>query len=110
MDRRSFLRVFGSGVVATATIAEAGMLAEFMSWLKRNPVWSFPSKAKSLTYFDLNAATINYIVPRLADTDYKDSPIFTKLRNPEWTPNASLPAFVMPLLQNYDENMERVCL
>lgn len=32
----------GGGLVATATMAEAGFFAEFMAWLKRKPVWSFP--------------------------------------------------------------------
>jgi hypothetical protein len=79
MDRRSFLRGFGGGLVATATMAEAGMLAEFFDWLKRKPVWSFPSKT-SLSYDDLNAATMRYIVPCLHDHVFKTSPIFMKLR------------------------------
>ena len=42
MDRRRFLQIFGGGVVASATMAEAGFLADFMAWLKRKPVWSIP--------------------------------------------------------------------
>jgi hypothetical protein len=34
MNRRAFL----GGLVATATMAEAGALAEFMDWLRRKPV------------------------------------------------------------------------
>lgn len=43
-DRRSFLKMFGGGVVASATMVEAGMFAEFMSWLQRKPVWSIPAR------------------------------------------------------------------
>jgi hypothetical protein len=34
MNRRAFL----GGLVATATMAEAGALAEFMDWLRRKPM------------------------------------------------------------------------
>jgi hypothetical protein len=43
MDRRQFLRLGGAGIVASATMAEAGILSEFMSWLTRKPAWSFPT-------------------------------------------------------------------
>jgi hypothetical protein len=49
MDRRRFLQMCGGGVVATATMAEVGFFAEFMAWLKRKPVWSFPSKPAVVT-------------------------------------------------------------
>lgn len=42
MNRRSFLGLAGGGLVASATMAEVGIWAEFMSWLQRKPVWSFP--------------------------------------------------------------------
>lgn len=38
MNRRQFLRRSGGGLVATATMAEAGLLSEFLSWLRRKPV------------------------------------------------------------------------
>ena len=38
----------GGGLVATATMAEAGFFADFMAWVKRRPVWSFPTKPKVL--------------------------------------------------------------
>lgn len=43
MNRRSFLRLTGGGLIATATMAEAGLFAEFMDWLRRKPVWSIPA-------------------------------------------------------------------
>ena len=79
MDRRSFLRSFGGGVVATATMAEAGMLAELFDWLRRKPVFSIPKPPTVLTYEDLTAATQRYIVPKMVDEIYKASPIFTRL-------------------------------
>jgi hypothetical protein len=41
-DRRSFLKLFGGGIVASATMAEAGVIEEFLSWLRRKPTWSIP--------------------------------------------------------------------
>lgn len=84
MDRRQFLRMFGgaatSGLVASATMSEAGMLAEFLSWLKRKPVWSIPNpRSGALTYDQITALTAKYIVPRMADEIYKPSPIFVRL-------------------------------
>lgn len=80
MNRRSFLRVFGGGLAATATMAEAGMLAEFLDWLKRKPAWSFPSKTR--TYDDLTAATLKYITPHFYDSLLAPDPLFVKLRLP----------------------------
>lgn len=74
MDRRNFLKLFGGGLVATATIQEAGMLAEFMDWMKRKPVWSFPSKSR--TYDDINAITLKYVTPCLIDDFFKPTQIF----------------------------------
>ncbi len=45
MNRRKFLQIAGltsGGLVASATMAEAGVFAEIASWLKRQPVWSIP--------------------------------------------------------------------
>jgi len=82
MDRRGFLRMFGGtvggGLVASATMAEAGMLSEFLSWLKRKPAWSFPRKQP--TYAEIDAATMCYIVPAMPDIVFKTSPLFMKLR------------------------------
>jgi hypothetical protein len=50
MNRRSFLHtagLSGAGLVATATLAEAGALAEFFDWLRRRPSFSFPSDTRS---------------------------------------------------------------
>jgi hypothetical protein len=80
MDRRHFLRLFGGGLTATATMAEAGMLAEFLSWLKRKPVWSFPSGSGSARYLDMNAVTMKYIMPALVDNFFRDSPLFLTLK------------------------------
>ena len=40
----------GGGLVATATMAEVGFFAEFMAWVKRMPVWSFPPKLPIRTF------------------------------------------------------------
>jgi hypothetical protein len=87
MNRRNFLKLGGGALVASATMAEAGMLAEFMSWLKRKPAWSFPSKPSywvavdpAFSYADLTDITIEYIVPAIADTVFSVSPIFERLR------------------------------
>jgi hypothetical protein len=45
VNRRKFLQLAGltgGGLVASATMAEAGAFAEITSWLKRRPVWSIP--------------------------------------------------------------------
>src|SRR6266404_555959 len=48
MNRRSFIGLLGGGLVASAIMAEAGALSEFLSWLKRAPVWSFPTPARNI--------------------------------------------------------------
>lgn len=60
MNRRDFLRLGGTGLVTTATMAHAGMLAEFLDWLKRKPSWSFPSRERKLSamWDEINAATL----------------------------------------------------
>lgn len=59
MNRRHFLHLLGSGAVASGVAASAGFdLSHFLSWLTRNPRWSFPtSTSRVLTanvteYFD----------------------------------------------------------
>jgi len=42
ITRRSFLLLGGAGLITTATMAEAGALAEVMDWMKRKPVFSIP--------------------------------------------------------------------
>lgn len=44
MNRRRFLQLTGGGLIASATMAEAGFFAEFMDWLRRKPAWSIPAK------------------------------------------------------------------
>lgn len=44
MNRRHFLRLLGSGAVASGVAASAGFdLSHFLSWLTRKPRWSFPT-------------------------------------------------------------------
>lgn len=40
ISRRKFLAL-GGGLIASATMAEAGALAEYMDWMKRKPAFSF---------------------------------------------------------------------
>ncbi len=62
MNRRGFLKFFGGGLVATATMAEAGAFAEFMDWIRRAPAWSFPSpRYGDVTFDQINAVTLEYI-------------------------------------------------
>ena len=60
MNRRNFLKLAGlagGGLVASASMAEAGFLADFLSWLKRRPAWSIPKDAgKYLTASDIRNA------------------------------------------------------
>lgn len=88
MDRRSFLNMFAGttgGVVATATMAEAGMLAEFMSWLKRAPAWSFPSPryihlSEVALWDEVTAVTIDGISAEIVlDSFFVDSLTLSKL-------------------------------
>jgi hypothetical protein len=90
VNRRDFIRGFGlasGGLVATATMAEAGMLAEFMSWLKRAPVWSFPSPDKLLAvptsplWNEIDAVTIDSIRENtIFDSLFTTSPIIQTMR------------------------------
>ena len=41
-DRRQFLRLGAGALVSSATMAEAGMLAELLDWIRRKPVFSIP--------------------------------------------------------------------
>lgn len=81
MDRRGFLKFFSGGLVATATMAEAGAFAEFLDWIKRAPAFSFASP-KPLPLFDLiSAATLESIRTEvLFDNFFKPSPFIEKLR------------------------------
>jgi hypothetical protein len=48
VNRRRFLQLAGltgGGLVASATMADAGLIAEIASWLKRKPAWSIPKTA-----------------------------------------------------------------
>jgi len=90
MERRDFLKLFGGAtgaVVATATMAQAGMLAEFMSWLKRAPAWSFPSRTvvEGVPLFDgISAATLVSLRQNIIyDNLFVDSPLMSKLRRRE---------------------------
>jgi hypothetical protein len=86
MDRRKFLRVFGDGLVASATMAQAGMVAEFMDWLKRKPVWSFPSKSRGLYFVDPSSRImVSYRPPFVA---------------------ADLPSYVVPVLMHIVQEMD----
>lgn len=87
MDRRGFLKLFGGAtgaLVASATMAEAGMLAEFMSWLRRAPAWSFPSRTvvEGVPLFDqISAATLADLRDNIVfDNFFVDSAILRKLR------------------------------
>jgi len=41
ITRRGFLAL-GGGLIASATMTQAGAFAEYMDWMKRKPVFSFP--------------------------------------------------------------------
>lgn len=86
MDRRAFLRSFGTGagVVAAATVADVGLWADMMEWL-RGPqrAYSIPARVAvsgSLTYTDINAISVKYISEHIADNWFKPSPLFEAIR------------------------------
>lgn len=56
MNRRRFLQLAAGAGVATATMAEVGFFAEFISWVKRSPKWFIPKTAGVLTASDLRNA------------------------------------------------------
>jgi hypothetical protein len=76
LGRRDFLRIFSGaagGIAVTATMAEAGMLAEFMDWLRRAPVWSLPVP------LPVPLTIHHFLVEDLwADEYYKMTPEFTR--------------------------------
>jgi hypothetical protein len=88
MDRRGFLKLFGGttgALVATATMAQAGMLAELMDWLRRAPAWSFPSKPALVEHnplFDeISATTLESLRDDIVfDNFFVDSLTLRKLR------------------------------
>jgi hypothetical protein len=48
MDRRKFLQLLSGAGVSAAVAASAGFdLSHFLSWLTRQPRWSFPSQSYS---------------------------------------------------------------
>jgi hypothetical protein len=51
LSRRDFLKLGATGLVVTATMAQAGELAEYYDWLKRKPVYSFPARGYDPTEF-----------------------------------------------------------
>ena len=79
LARRQFLRLAGSGLIASATMAEVGLWAEFVDWLRRRPVWSFPTSTSEFTYYDVNVVTMRYITENFVDLYFKESPVFRKL-------------------------------
>lgn len=53
MDRRRFLRMLAggaAGLTTAATMEQAGMLAEFMDWLRRKPVTTIGPEPDRLLY------------------------------------------------------------
>jgi hypothetical protein len=89
MDRRGFLKMFGGatgGIVVATTMAQAGMWAEFMSWLKRAPAWSFPSRITvqedaPLLFDNITATTLESLRDSVvSDNFFVDSPFYAKLR------------------------------
>lgn len=59
IDRRKFLRLGGGALIASATMAEAGVVAEMLDWLKRKPAFSFPERwSASLSWYE--PATLSF--------------------------------------------------
>lgn len=42
MNRREFMRFGGAGLATSATMLEAGLLSEFIDWMRRKPSFSIP--------------------------------------------------------------------
>lgn len=86
MDRRGFLKSFGmatGGLVATATMPEAGMLAEFMSWVRRAPAFSFPAPRPSIEplFDEISAATLKSMRSNIVFNPlFTPTPFMNKLR------------------------------
>lgn len=82
-DRRSFLKLLGGAtgaITVASTMAEAGALAEFLSWLKRAPAWSFPAKLPAKGYGFPDAAAFDFFAKRGAvDWCFRPSPVFLRL-------------------------------
>lgn len=86
MDRRAFLKFATSGVIATATAAEVGMWAEFMSWIRRSPAWSFSSQPFKFPidplFSQIDAITLESIRKSvISDNFFMDSPFQKALRS-----------------------------
>jgi hypothetical protein len=85
-DRRSFLKLLGGAtgaITVASTMAEAEALAEFLSWLKRAPAWSFPAKLPAKGYGFPDAAVLDFFAKRFAkrfaNWYFQPSPIFLRL-------------------------------
>jgi hypothetical protein len=76
-SRRAFLRSGSMGLIASATMAEAGAFAEFLNWISRKPAFSIPSnpliKAHHLllpdSAFDLEALLAQLLGIRMGRTE-----------------------------------------
>ncbi len=64
MDRRKFMTMLTGGLVATATMAEADRLADFLKWIKKGPTeYSFPTKTENWKEYTLAYSwTSNHLI------------------------------------------------
>lgn len=73
MDRRKFMGMFTGGLVATATMAEAELLADFFKWLKKGPTdYSFAMNIKN--------EFIDWKPPIAGENGWSEMPIMITLR------------------------------
>jgi hypothetical protein len=79
MDRRNFLRSLlgsASALTVTATMAEAGALAEFLEWCRRKPV---SVQVPGDPFDEINSVTLETIKGGLAKNFQNDTPFYMYL-------------------------------
>lgn len=86
VSRRAFLRMLGGAAVVGAA-APKYFLAPNGGWNAGNIV------KPTLSYVDLSATTMDYIIPALTDNVFKAIPLLTHLRNPNpsWFSGGNMP-------------------
>jgi hypothetical protein len=73
MDRRKFLGLLGGGLVASATMADADRLVDFLKWLKKGPTeYSFASP-RPIPVIGLETNTLAILQRQLIRYEGKDA-------------------------------------
>lgn len=111
MDRRSFLRLAGgltgTGLVATATMAEAGWLAEVLDWLRRRPATFVPKYYSHTISLDGFTEALN---DGFTDATWDGSifPLYGSMMPKFWIEPGTMSGIVEDIQHRMDEAVEQL--